>query len=70
MKKICWNYSDRCTNFCKAAYDHRAVVGRFMREFTIPELSVEQLRNNKKRQRIKVCSSFKYNFYGFKECSQ
>jgi len=61
VKTVLWNYTNHCPNFCEQLYHHREYLQLIMKEFTLPELGVDQLKNNKKRFLIKASLGILHN---------
>ena len=54
MKKVLWSFSYDCPNFAKAAYKNKSFIERCMSEFDLPELSVDNLKDQKCFDAVKV----------------
>ncbi|CAK8677980.1 unnamed protein product [Clavelina lepadiformis] len=61
MKINLWNYSDKCRNLAQACYEHKELVKRCMREFTLPDRDIASLKNNRKRYALKASLGFLMN---------
>nr|XP_039252990.1 uncharacterized protein LOC120330192 [Styela clava] len=54
IKVIFWNYSDKCVELGKACHKDGKVIERLMKEYTIPQLSVENLKQPRLRHMMKA----------------
>ncbi|XP_039255053.2 uncharacterized protein LOC120331936 isoform X1 [Styela clava] len=61
MKLLLWNYSDKCADLPKAISKKGEVVRRLMKELTMPELGVENLKRQQLRYMIKGTLSILMN---------
>ncbi|CAK8677564.1 unnamed protein product [Clavelina lepadiformis] len=46
MKSVLFSFSDKYPSLAKAAYQNKTLIERFMSEFDLPELSVDNLRDD------------------------
>ncbi|XP_076822897.1 uncharacterized protein LOC143469184 isoform X2 [Clavelina lepadiformis] len=61
MKKVLWNFSYDCPNFAKAAYKNKSFIERCMSEFDLPELSVDNLKDQKCFDAVKATMAILQN---------